>query len=61
MRFEYDLEDSGNNIGRGGSGKDNFVFTLLDCTNSQSFYALRIQYRIIGGELKANEILSKLK
>ena len=61
ISFEYDLEDTDNNIGRGGSGQDKFVFTLLDWTNSQSVAARRIQYQIMGGQLKDSERLSKSK
>ena len=33
MGFEYDLVDTDNDVGRGGSGKNNFVFASLDYTN----------------------------
>ena len=61
MRLEYYLDDGNNNIGRGGSGKDTFVFALLDWTDSQSVAAWRIQYQIMGDELTGNQRLSKLK
>ena len=32
--FNYDLKDNNKYIGRGGSGQNKFVLTLLDWTNS---------------------------
>ena len=55
------MEKSDHNIGRGGSGANRLVFTLLDWTNSQSVSARRIQYQIMGGQLNNHERLTKGK
>ena len=55
----FSFESKGDGIGRGGGGANEFTFAILDWTNSNASKQRRLQYKIMGGVLSDNQMLTK--